>query len=604
MGGNASSHEGSVDKKKEKQRIAKQKKNKKHQNPVPSAELDGLIPSPQQESPSTISEQSRDDIFTALYTYNACSQMGDDLSFSKGDRLCVLDKSAGDWWKARHVITNEEGYIPSNYVTQMNNINNEGLIGLQTNVCLPTPETRQTPRTTKQDNNKGNIFVALYSYEANAISNDDLAFSKGDRLLILDKRDGDWLIARNLRTSEEGYVPSNFIAEEISMESKPWFFGDMTRKNAERKLKTPDNVLGTFLIREGQARKDTYSLSVLDGVFIEGYSVRHYSIETRGMFSIAGAKKSFPNLDELVRFYQEYQGGLCTRLSSPCRKVVPNIVPDQWEIPRSSLVLGEILGSGQFGEVYEGTWNNVAKVAVKTLKPGSMSPHAFLQEANIMKSLRHRNLLQLLAVCSSSEPIYIVTELVLNGSLITYLRDGDGRHAKLPDMVEMATQIAAGMAYLERENFIHRDLAARNILVGENCEYKVADFGLTRLINDEYIAQNDAKFPVKWTAPEAVRYKRFTIKSDVWSFGIVMYEIITKGMVPYPGMGGAEAYEYIECGNRMLKPKHCPDSAYQLMLQCWQEDPLDRPTFEFLHSYLDDYFVVIEPEYKEASDLL
>lgn len=172
-----------------------------------------------------------------------------------------------------------------------------------------------------------------------------------------------------------------------------------------------------------------------------------------------------------------------------------------WEIPRESISLVHKLGAGQFGEVYEGLWNSTTPVAVKTLKSGTMQPGAFLQEAHIMKKLRHPKLVQLYAVCTQEEPLLIVTELMAKGSLLDHLQ-GEGRTLKLPQLIDMSAQIASGMAYLELHNYIHRDLAARNILVGENNICKVADFGLARLIaDDEYNAHEGAKFPIKWTAP-------------------------------------------------------------------------------------------------------
>ncbi|CAI9535693.1 unnamed protein product, partial [Staurois parvus] len=169
-----------------------------------------------------------------------------------------------------------------------------------------------------------------------------------------------------------------------------------------------------------------------------------------------------------------------------------------------------------------------------------MSPEAFLEEAQIMKKLRHDKLVQLYAVVSE-EPIFIVTEFMEQGSLLEFIKDGDGRYLKLPELVDMSAQISAGMAYIERMNYIHRDLRAANILVGDNLICKIADFGLARLIEDnEYTARQGAKFPIKWTAPEAAMYGRFTIKSDVWSFGILVSELVTKGRIPYPGMNNRE----------------------------------------------------------------
>uniref|UniRef100_A0A8C3CZ35 non-specific protein-tyrosine kinase n=1 Tax=Cairina moschata TaxID=8855 RepID=A0A8C3CZ35_CAIMO len=250
-----------------------------------------------------------------------------------------------------------------------------------------------------------------------------------------------------------------------------------------------------------------------------------------------------------------------------------------------------------------GTWNGTTRVAIKTLKPGTMSPEAFLQEAQVMKKLRHEKLVQLYAVVSE-EPIYIVTEYMSKGSLLDFLKGEMGKYLRLPQLVDMAAQIASGMAYVERMNYVHRDLRAANILVGENLVCKVADFGLARLIEDnEYTARQGAKFPIKWTAPEAALYGRFTIKSDVWSFGILLTELTTKGRVPYPGMVNREVLDQVERGYRMPCPPECPESLHDLMCQCWRKDPEERPTFEYLQAFLEDYFTSTEPQYQPGENL-
>ncbi|XP_037584162.1 tyrosine-protein kinase Yes [Cebus imitator] len=166
------------------------------------------------------------------------------------------------------------------------------------------------------------------------------------------------------------------------------------------------------------------------------------------------------------------------------------------------------------------------------------------------------------------------------------------------------SKIADGMAYIERMNYIHRDLRAANILVGENLVCKIADFGLARLIEDnEYTARQGAKFPIKWTAPEAALYGRFTIKSDVWSFGILQTELVTKGRVPYPGMVNREVLEQVDRGYRMPCPQGCPESLHDLMNQCWKKDPNERPTFEYIQSFLEDYFTATEPQYQPGENL-
>ena len=180
-----------------------------------------------------------------------------------------------------------------------------------------------------------------------------------------------------------------------------------------------------------------------------------------------------------------------------------------------------------------------------------------------------------------------------NGSLLDYLRKSEGQQLQIPVLIDMAAQVASGMAYIELQSYIHRDLAARNILVGENYLCKVADFGLAGLIEDSmYTAREGAKFPINWTAPEAALYALFTIKSDIWSFGILLTEIITKGRKPYPGM--TNAFAQVERGYRMPIPPGCPQPLYQIMLQCWSKDPNSRPTFEYLRDTLEDYLVSTE----------
>ncbi|XP_041275253.1 proto-oncogene tyrosine-protein kinase Src isoform X2 [Onychostruthus taczanowskii] len=398
-------------------------------------------------------------------------------------------------------------------------------------------------------------FVALYDYESRTET--DLSFKKGERLQIVNNTEGDWWLAHSLTTGQTGYIPSNYVAPSDSIQAEEWYFGKITRRESERLLLNPENPRGTFLVRESETTK-------------------------------------------------EHADGLCHRLTNICPTSKPQtqgLAKDAWEIPRESLRLEVKLGQGCFGEVWMGTWNGTTRVAIKTLKPGTMSPEAFLQEAQVMKKLRHEKLVQLYAVVSE-EPIYIVTEYMSKGSLLDFLKGEMGKYLRLPQLVDMAAQIASGMAYVERMNYVHRDLRAANILVGENLVCKVADFGLARLIEDnEYTARQGAKFPIKWTAPEAALYGRFTIKSDVWSFGILLTELTTKGRVPYPGMVNREVLDQVERGYRMPCPPECPESLHDLMCQCWRKDPEERPTFEYLQAFLEDYFTSTEPQYQPGENL-
>ncbi|XP_067111345.1 tyrosine-protein kinase Fgr isoform X3 [Osmerus mordax] len=522
------------------------------------------------------------------------------------------------------------------------------------------PSTNSQPRAGGITGGGVTLFIALYDYDAR--TEDDLTFQKGEKFHIINNTEGDWWEARSLDTGNSGYIPSNYVAPVDSIQAEEWYFGKMGRKDAERQLLGQGNPRGTFLIRESETTKGAYSLSIRDWDESKGDHVKHYKIRKldNGGYYIT-TRTQFDTVQELVEHYTERAAGLCCRLIGSCRRGMPKLADlsvktkDVWEIPRESLQLIKKLGNGQFGEVWMGSndglcyyltqacpnstpltnglgrdawevaretlslhmklgqgcfgdvwmgmWNGTTKVAVKTLKPGTMSPEAFLEEAQIMKRLRHDKLVQLYAVVSE-EPIYIITEFMSQGSLLDFLKDGEGASIKLPQLVDMAAQIAAGMAYIERMNYIHRDLRAANILVGDNLVCKIADFGLARLIEDnEYTARQGAKFPIKWTAPEAALYGRFTIKSDVWSFGILLTELITKGRVPYPGMNNREVLEQVERGYRMPCAMGCPASLHELMVQCWRREADERHTFEYLQGFLEDYFTATEPQYQPGENL-
>ncbi|XP_025899174.1 tyrosine-protein kinase Lck isoform X2 [Nothoprocta perdicaria] len=443
------------------------------------------------------------------------------------------------------------------------------------------------------------LVVALYNYEPN--HDGDLGLRKGETLRIL-KETGEWWRAQSLTTGQEGLIPYNFVAAVNSLEPEPWFFKNISRKDAERQLLASGNTHGSFLIRESETSKGSYSLSVRDFDQNQGETVKHYKIRNmdNGGYYIS-PRITFGSLHELVEHYARSADGLCTRLAQPCRTQRPQKPwwQDEWEVPRESLKLVEKLGAGQFGEVWMGFYNSHTKVAVKSLKQGSMSPGAFLAEANLMKNLQHPRLVRLYAVVTK-EPIYIITEYMEKGSLVDFLKTPEGVKLGITKLLDMAAQIAEGMAFIEAKNYIHRDLRAANILVSETLCCKIADFGLARLIEDnEYTAREGAKFPIKWTAPEAINYGTFTIKSDVWSFGILLTEIVTYGRIPYPGMTNPEVIQNLERGYRMPPPEQCPPELYELMVQCWKERPEERPTFEYMKSVLEDFFTATEGQYQQ-----
>lgn len=466
------------------------------------------------------------------------------------------------------------------------------------------PPLPMTPMSSQQ-----NTFIALYDYTPR--TDDDLGFRKGDKLVVINNSDGDWWQAELAHApGKRGYIPSNYVAPEKSVKAEEWFHGPIKRNEAE-KILLQCGTHGSYLIRESESTSG-FSLSVREGANVKHYRIR--ALDGGAGYYIA-RRVTFRSLHELVDHYKVESDGLCVALRDPCKAMEQPMIAelsyntkDQWAIPRESIKLLNRLGSGQFGDVWKGVWNNSTEVAVKTLKTSNQAAGAteeFLKEAAIMKKLRHHKLIQLYAVCTDGEPIYIVTELMKHGSLLDYLHD-KGRALRLPQLVDMAAQVAAGMAYLEQQNYIHRDLAARNVLVGENNICKVGDFGLSRVLNEEaeniYTAHEGAKFPIKWTAPEAALKSKFSVKSDVWSFGILLTELVTYGRIPYPGMTNSEVLTQVERGYRMPSPPGTPEALYTIMLDCWKHNAEERPTFETLQWRLEDFFVNSETDYSEASN--
>ncbi|KAM9316367.1 tyrosine-protein kinase Blk [Gastrophryne carolinensis] len=463
---------------------------------------------------------------------------------------------------------------------------------------VPAPRPQNFVFQKRQSQQEQRLVAALYDYTP--VNNGDLLLQKGEKLQLLSDTNSEWWYAKSEVSGQEGYVPSNFVTQIASLENEAFFFSNITRKDAERHLLAPENIPGTFLIRESETCPGTYSLSVRDKDPTQGDVVKHYKIRLldNGGYYITPVF-TFPSLQELVKHYSTRTDGLCQRLAKPCPAPMKNTwEPDVWEIPRDSLRLVKKLGAGQFGEVWMGYYENNLKVAVKTLKEGTMSTLAFLQEANMMKLLQHDKLVQLFAVVTK-EPIYIVAEYMANGSLVDFLKTEEGAKLRFPKLVDMAAQVAEGMAYIEKKNYIHRDLRAANVLVSDILCCKIGDFGLARVIDSEYIAKEGAKFPIKWTAPEAIHFGVFTIKSDVWSFGILLTETVTYGRLPYPGMSNPEVIQLLDEGYRMPCPENCPSELYEIMLRCWRDKPEDRPTFEYLQSVLEDFGTATEKQYED-----
>ncbi|XP_029024291.1 tyrosine-protein kinase ABL1 isoform X2 [Betta splendens] len=437
--------------------------------------------------------------------------------------------------------------------------------------------------------NDPNLFVALYDFVASG--DNTLSITKGEKLRVLGyNHNGEWCEAQT--KNGQGWVPSNYITPVNSLEKHSWYHGPVSRNAAEYLLSSGIN--GSFLVRESESSPGQRSISLR----YEG-RVYHYRINTASDGKLYVSSESrFNTLAELVHHHSTVADGLITTLHYPAPKrnkptiygVSPNY--DKWEMERTDITMKHKLGGGQYGEVYEGVWKKYnLTVAVKTLKEDTMEVEEFLKEAAVMKEIKHPNLVQLLGVCTREPPFYIITEFMTHGNLLDYLRECNRVEVNAVVLLHMATQISSAMEYLEKKNFIHRDLAARNCLVGENHLVKVADFGLSRLMTgDTYTAHAGAKFPIKWTAPESLAYNKFSIKSDVWAFGVLLWEIATYGMSPYPGIDLSQVYELLEKDYRMDRPEGCPEKVYELMRACWRWNPSERPSFAETHQAFETMF--------------
>ncbi|CAH8647848.1 unnamed protein product [Schistosoma margrebowiei] len=298
------------------------------------------------------------------------------------------------------------------------------------------------------------------------------------------------------------------------------------------------------------------------------------------------------------------------------------------EVNRNNFGFIKKLGQGSFGEVWYGTWNNQMPVAIKKLLGnGNMNHARFLNEAELMHRLNHPNVVRILAVCTlpTNEPTYIISELMENGSLKQYMQKLNPVEIRMKNLLEMMKDVVGGMVHLEEQHYVHRDLRASNILVDSKNRLKVADFGLAHLLSDtdEYIGTLETKYPVRWTAPEGILKQAYSTKSDVWSFGILVHEILTFCELPYKEFTVNEVKVRVCSGYRLPRPIlkisstetllpvddeyevpkrksvetfMCPINIYNKLLECWNISPDKRPSFNSLYSFIEE---LLEKEIKK-----
>ncbi|XP_045533834.1 tyrosine-protein kinase Btk29A isoform X2 [Papilio machaon] len=443
-----------------------------------------------------------------------------------------------------------------------------------------------TPSSKPKEKQKTKVVVALYPFKA--IENGDLSLEKGAEYEVVDDSQEHWWKVKDEHGSV-GYIPSNYVKEKetIGLQKYEWYVGEMSRQHAESLLKQEDKE-GCFVVRNSST-KGMYTLSLYTKVIHP--QTKHYHIKQKesGEYYLSD-KHCCASIPDLINYHKHNSGGLCSRLkTTPCDRppATAGLSHDKWEIDPNELVLHEELGAGQFGVVRRGKLFGTRDAAVKMMKEGTMSEDDFIEEAKVMTKLQHDNLVQLYGVCSKRRPIYIVTEYMCNGSLFNYLRRAAPDQLGPALLLDMCLQVCKGMAYLERHNYIHRDLAARNCLVGEANVVKVADFGLARyVLDDQYTSSGGTKFPIKWAPPEVLNYMRFSSKSDIWAFGVLMWEVFTCGKVPYGRMKNNDVVDMVQKGQVLERPKGCLIEIYNVMRACWRQSPDERPSFRALKEEL------------------
>ncbi|XP_023227342.1 tyrosine kinase receptor Cad96Ca-like [Centruroides sculpturatus] len=317
-----------------------------------------------------------------------------------------------------------------------------------------------------------------------------------------------------------------------------------------------------------------------------------------------------------------YHHRMLTPLTTPHNYTRTMLKDQKWEYPRHHLHFLGILGEGCFGQVWKcdaktsKTRQMPAIVAVKTMKKNSTEKEEkdLINELEILKLLDpHPNIVTLLGCCTEKDPVFIILEYVPYGKLQSYLRESRAeryygnfpatdKHLTSQDLTSFAYQIARGMEYITSKGIIHRDLAARNILIGENKVCKITDFGFARDVVTSHIYErkSEGRLPIRWMAPESLYDNIYCTKSDVWSFGVLMWEIVTLGSTPYPGLAAAEVMRTVKHGHRLEKPEHCKREMYNVMYYCWDINPKHRPSFSELVTLLDR-LLVSDKEYIELN---
>ncbi|XP_035293358.1 tyrosine-protein kinase Tec isoform X1 [Cricetulus griseus] len=532
------------------------------------------------------------------------------------ERLFVLTKSVLTYYEGRAEKKYRKGFIDISKIKCVEIVkNDDGVIPCQNKypfqvvhdantlyIFAPSPQSRDrwVKKLKEEIKNNNNIMIKYHpkfwadgSYQCCRQTEKLAPGCEKYNLFESSKCSSDSVVVMS-----EGYIPSNYVTGKKSnnLDQYEWYCRNTNRSKAEQLLRTEDKE-GGFMVRDS-SQPGLYTVSLYTKFGGEGSSgFRHYHIKetaTSPKKYYLAEKHAFGSIPEIIEYHKHNAAGLVTRLRYPVStkgKNAPTTAGfsyEKWEINPSELTFMRELGSGLFGVVRLGKWRAQYKVAIKAIREGAMCEEDFIEEAKVMMKLTHPKLVQLYGVCTQQKPIYIVTEFMERGCLLNFLRQRQG-HFSRDMLLSMCQDVCEGMEYLERNSFIHRDLAARNCLVNEAGVVKVSDFGMARyVLDDQYTSSSGAKFPVKWCPPEVFNYSRFSSKSDVWSFGVLMWEVFTEGRMPFEKNTNYEVVTMVTRGHRLHRPKLASKYLYEVMLRCWQEKPEGRPSFEDLLRTIDE----------------
>ncbi|TNN15285.1 Tyrosine-protein kinase Tec isoform 2 [Schistosoma japonicum] len=484
----------------------------------------------------------------AVHNYNPVRE--NQLPLQKGEKYYVVNQSNAQWWYVRN-MAGQLGYVPTNYVHKPNSLNS---------------------------------FDWYYK---------DITRQQAEAILLDENREGCFLV-RDSVSKKNTYT--------LSVTSKDPEAPGKLKVHHYHIHRTESSLLNGHINGCGVGGGNNNGLnssSIATSATLTTISTSNTTVNVSGSTSTSfnnpkigsaangeaqyylSEKHAFPTISDVIHYHKHNSGGLVVRLRSPPTKdrespVTAGMGLDEFELDPAELHLErEPIGKGQFGVVKRGKFRNIP-VAVKQMVEGAMNEDDFIEEAKNMRFLNHPNLVQLFGVVLKKRPIMIITEYMKHGSLRDFMRQRQPQFCNRPVvMSDICAQVANGMAYLEQEQFVHRDLAARNCLVKSisqnSVHVKVADFGMARfLLDNVYEPSAGTKFPVRWAPPEVFQ-STYTAKADVWSFGVLMWEVFTCcSENPYQGMNNTQVYQYIVGGGRLHKPAVCPERIYVLMLECWQ----------------------------------